>query len=336
MDTIPDEIMTMIGKAVLRGNTIRDQLNLISIGSLVCSYWNEIWQDGYIWQCVVQSFPDSLRLERRYRATVVSWKELCRERLSSVFLEQEILVGDRTSPEAKYLIQVHGTGVLYIGANRNSFDFIPSWRLHQSSEPEYELVVKRSSDMYYMIPFRAALRDATVVDISAFDPFLLILTSRGNVIEMIFKPSWATKWKEHSQMRFLEFSGPVELDRVYAFAHACFALQDGFVWCWSIIDHPFPLEVEEDRRENIKTPPIRLSQLEKLFVYHLESERDYTRMYYVDRDAHLDLRIRSPTDLNPEDVKFIDVSNVDIMYLISTSIFTESEIEAINQRLADQ
>jgi hypothetical protein len=84
-----------------------------------------------------------------------------------------------------------------------------------------------------------------------------------------------------NQPRLVDFGGAL-INRVYAFEHAFFALQTGVsnVWCWSTIEHPFPLEVPENMRI-IRTKPILLDQLKKFRIYYLEATKDHTRMYYI-------------------------------------------------------
>lgn len=349
---IPDEIIANVASQMVVGTNVKEITNEFYYTMLVCKRWYSVFTDGNIWRSISQLFPDYVRLDARYRASSVSWMELCRERLSSIFMEHEILVGDRENPENRTLIQILGNGDTYIG-------FVNDFKDDMSSKAKWNTIfsaafkaknVKYRGLSYLMYAQYYQIKGIgpkifNAIDLSNYDPFVLLLGSEGQVLELIYTTSKEKKWRKPSrELEFIKNDICHKMDRVYAMAFACFALSDGHVWTWSIIDHPMPLMVREENRENILTPPICLDMINGFWVYHLEQSDvlNCTRMYYEmrtivnDRNRH---QFRSPADVLLNDplreIQFIDVSNVDIMYLISKSIFSEDMINEITQKMQE-
>jgi hypothetical protein len=339
MDIIPDEILAKF----VSFNTLAESVSTVYRMSLVSTRWYSVFTDDVIWKSMAKLFPDYVRLCARHKTSTNSWMELCRERLSKVFLEREILVGDRTNPEDRYLIRIMGNGDLYFGRDVTSIvNYI-----------DYISNTHRIGDkVYTMDPVLCGGGDNTIfnaIDLSNYDPFLLILGCDGRVMEFTFAPTrnGLLFYRTHERrLRSLEFKKNnivYAMDRVYALDFACFALQDGYVWTWSMIDHPLPLTVPENKRENITTTPICLDILKDYWIYQIapsENLNQHTRMYYerrslvTHRNRHWfrsidDIKIMDPG----HEIRWIDVPNIDIMYLISKSVFTEDEIDTICQTM---
>jgi hypothetical protein len=279
--------------------------------------WLECFSHNSIWKRVAKTFPDYSRLLCRYRASGLSWKEICRERLSEVFMQQEMMIGDRAAPEARIVFKLAGTGEMYIDA--------------------FVMQNRCISDLPHRLANMQQL--PKVVDISTCDPFVLVLDVIGNVWEFVFPPSWDHKWAEVSTPRNLSITDGV--DRVFAMDFACFALSNGRVWTWSIIDHPMPLMVAEHERENIATPPVQLVGLEPFWIYYIEStDHGLTRMYYETRSfVNADNRdtFRHPNDVRTiypdRTVRYHDIPNEQIMALISQSIWSDDMISQIVEQM---
>lgn len=338
---LPDEVWVLIAQFLVdEKESYKKTIQILYNYMLVNHQSLAIANDWQVWKRVAQLFTDYARLLKRHMAINIEWKAIVQERLSRIILEREILVGDRTSPERRYLVQVHGSGNMFIGG-----DIDPQRRIfiHQFTDlPEWfglqnDAIVKHVDHEFIMMPYHMELvgpdfkRDMLkVVDISTFDPFMLVLTESGEVIEFIFKPSWDTKWDEFTKPRRLEFPNNVQIEKIYAMDYAFMAIQNGYVWVWSVIDNPLG-------GENIRAPPSMITALADMFVYYIEPQALMTRLYYVPRkiiDNDSALKFRSPykDDIVDPDALFVDIENAQVMQIIAMAVFSEEEIAAIAEK----
>jgi len=306
---------------------------------LVNKQFYMISNDWQIWEKVARLFSDYARLKKRHTATDAEWKLIVQERISKVILEREILVGDRTNPEKRYLVTLHGNGNMFIGSN---IDNERARIIHQYTDVfntlQTDALVKHKNNEFIMMHYDMELIGSEfkkdllkVVDISTFDPFMLVLTESGDVIEFIFKPSWDTKWDEFTKPRLLNFPKNVQIEKIYAMDYAFMAIEKGYVWVWSIIDNPLG-------DENIRTPPTLIEALKNMFVYYVELMGLITRIYYVSRDiVNKDnmLKFRSPykEDIVDPDAIYVDIENIQVMQIIAMSVFTEQQIQQIAEKV---
>ena len=355
LETIPEEDLLEIVKFLTKDLIPKAAVKIVINLALVNNYFHMVMLDRQIWKTIASSFNDYVRLEKRYKSINIEWRDIVKERLSGVFIEREIIVGPRDAPERRHLIQVHGNGYMYIGTNipGQDLEIIRYFnRFLDMGVDDYDVMyrlIKYNSIDYIMQPFYFNLdfinnneviqskmnHILNVADISTYDPFLLVLTSDGHVIEFMFKPSNDSKWDDCAKSRLLEFSilncSVDAVEKIYALDYACFALSNGRVWCWSIIDHP------DGTRHNIKTKPIRLDQLEPYYIYFIRRDRPgFTKCFFVDRrninDGNQYL-YRSPTlelDIEPT---WMEIPDEQIMALIGASVFTDDEITAIAERV---
>jgi hypothetical protein len=341
---LPDEVwIAVMDAAISTVESYKDALQILHNCTLVSKAINAIVDDWQIWKRVAQMFSDYARLKKRYHAIDIEWKTIVRERLSNVIVEREILVGDRSAPEKRYLIQVHGSGNMFIGSdvNKQRAEFIH--RFTDITEGFglqlfHDAIVKYGETEFIMMPYHMELvgpeyrRDMLkVVDVSTFDPFMLVLTETGCVIEFIFKPSWDTKWDEFTKPRMLEFPSDVHIEKIYAMDYAFMAIQNGFLWVWSVIDNPIG-------GENIRTPPLRLDVLSSMYVYYIEHHTSITRVYYVMRNSINNedlLKFKSPykDDIVDPNALYVDVENAQVMQIITASVFTEEQIQEIAEKI---
>ena len=305
---------------------------------LISNGFSSLARDWQIWQKVAQKFSDYARLHKRHQATDQEWQQIVLDRLRHVVVEREILVGDRNAPERRYLVQIHGNGIMYMGGNvdRKRAEFIHMFTDLPGVMCYNDPVVKYGDNAFIMIPFHLSVSGKSdimkVVDISTYDPFVLILTETGEVVELVFKPNWDTKWDEFSRPRRVPFPDGVTIEKIYAMDYAFMALEHGYCYCWSVIDNPL------GTRENIRTPPIRLEALSSMYVYYVEPIGELTRLYYVPRsvaDGESVLRFKSPfkDDIVDPTAQFVDIQNTDVMALIAQSVFSEEEIVEIAERI---
>jgi hypothetical protein len=360
MESIPAEILLAIAKFVIRDTYNYEMaIKILHSNALVSTRFNDVFNANEVWQDIALKFNDYTRLYRRRCATNLTWREVIQERLSNVFIEREILVGDRERPERRYLVQVHGNGNLFIGGNINMDRSILIHRFTDlarrfggSGEMSDAIVCRNVSNElspveidYIMMPYNMNLHEK-VVDVSTYDPFMLILTDKGNVVEFIFKPSWDTKWDEFSRPRCIDFTNTVlgskehssfetkkvSVDKIYAMDYAFMAIADGYIYTWSVIDNPLG-------GENIRTPPVRIDALSSIYVYFVEQNGLTTKLYYTPRtlimDDHETYKFKSPfkEDIVDPDALFITIDNQQVMAIIAESVFTEEQIVEIAQRI---
>lgn len=334
MDVITDELLVMIANSYFdMFDDLNTCLRAMYICYLVCLRWTNVFSEESLWKNICKKCPDYVRLLRRHRATSLTWKIICKEHLSNVIVERLILVGDRLAPEQKILLHVRGDGQLFAGMSD----------IYVFQMGEYE--TKYDDVTYDMIPYAVVSEDFKlerfVADLASFDPFVLVLTADGRVIELAFLAAGVEGWNGITRPRQIYFnsgsSDRVIIDKVYAFAHSNFALQDGNVWCWTIVDHPFPLEALPEERGGIKTRPLLLTRLKQFWIYHIEypPASEITRMYYLPRETHSIDELREIRDVvDTEEKLYLDVPNRDLMFLMSSTVFTEDQLEYYAQRMA--
>jgi len=344
---LPDEVWIAIMDVLIStAESHKDTIQILHNCALVNKAFNTLVDDWQIWKRVAQMFSDYARLKKRHHAIDIEWKTIVRERLSNVIIEREILVGDRAEPEKRYLIQVYGSGDMFIGSevNKQNVKII-----HQYTDIEgfglqylHDAIVKYGETEFIMMPYYMELigpeyrKDILkVVDISTFDPFMLVLTENGCVIEFIFKPSWDTKWDAFTKPRMLEFPFNTQIEKIYAMDYAFMAIQNGFLWVWSVIDNPI------GGSENIRSPPVRIDALSSMYVYYIENQSlSATRVYYVMRNSINNedlLKFKSPykDDIVDPNAIYVDIENAQVMQLIASSVFTEEQIQEIAEKIRD-
>lgn len=334
---LPDEVWIGVVQALVDDcESYKITLQLLHNYMLVNQQSYAIANDWQVWRKVAQLFSDYARLRKRHLAVGIDWKTIVQDRLKHIVTEREILVGDRAAPERRYLVQVHGSGNMFIGGD---IDKTRAQLIHQFTdnvwfESMQDALVKYGDNEFIMQPFHLignGQNALKVVDISTFDPFMLVLTETGEVIEFIFKPSWDTKWDEFAKPRRLEFPSKVQIEKIYAMDYAFMAIHDGHIFVWSVIDNPIG-------GENIRTPPTRIDALRDMFVYYVEPLGNTTRLYYAPRKTvNTDslLKFKSPykDDIVDPDAMFVDIENAQVMQIIAASVFTEAQIEEIAEKI---
>lgn len=339
---LPDEaVLNIIQHVIDSGTSAKNCIALLNNITFVNKYFHVVTQDWQIWKRIAARFNDYVRLEKRYKAVDIEWYTIVKERLSGVFIEREVIVGPRDAPERKHLIQVHGNGIMFIGTNisgRDADNIEHFDRMVLQENIQHNLVRYHDTN-YVMIPFHMQLEIVSgdvklldfhhildIADVSTYDPFVLVLTSDGHVIEFMFKPSYDTKWDNCAKPRMLQLEIP--MDKIYAMDYACFAIGDGRVWCWSIIDHP------DGTRYNIKTNPTQLIALEPYYVYFIERSRTgFTKVYYVvrqDINEKNKYLYRSPSiELEQSEHTWFEIPDEQVMAIMIMSVFNDDEMHDI-------
>jgi hypothetical protein len=338
MEAIPEELQLKQFIILIESvHTWEEAIRLLRNIMLVCQTWYRYGCDWQLWKLVATKFHDYVRLLKRHQSIGVEWKTIIKERLSKVFIQQEILVGDRLSPECKYLIEIHGDGTMYLG-NAVLSELIMQLYMISGNDSNYGNLVSYNGTSYMMSPFHLSQTITggmlKIVDISNYDPFMLALTDTGNVIEFIFKPSWDTKWDTFTRPRYVEFPNDAVIDKIYAMDYAFMAIGNGYVFVWTVIDHPMP--TRDNHGENIRTKPICLEILRDFYVYYIEPMHKLTRLYYVIRSSTTDmLRYKSPfkSDIVDPTALYIDIENYQVMAIIAENIFTSDEITYIADKI---
>ena len=336
MQELPIELQLRILSLLIESSHNWEKaIQLLYNGMLINSQSLDLCQDRKLWQMIAIKFNDYARLYKRYKITTADWKVLVRERLSDVIIQRIILVGDRTTPENKYLVRVNGNGTMYIGSviSESQVELIKYF-----SNNDDDLDIYRYEDTYYMMIayYLDVIGQSTckVVDISNYDPFMLVLTETGDCIEFIFKPSWDTKWTSFTKPRLMVFPNNTKVDKIYTMDYAFMAISDGFIWAWTVVDHPIP----GSNTNSIRTKPVLLEKLSAYYCYYVEPKGNITRLYYLDRiniNSESILLYKSPfkDDIVDPKAQFVDVDNYDVMAVITQDIFSEDDVTTINDLL---
>lgn len=351
LDKIPLEIIAIVFVQVLEDQSCFESLHQMYILSLVNKLFQNLSLENTIWKYIATKFVDYARLLRRYNATDRTWRDICKERVSDVFIQHEILVGSRENPEKKILIQVHGIGQMYLGVVIEDQTRIALLK-RNNSELKGNLLTEYNGTTYVLTPCHMCKTTLNehhrtpimyknnvwdTVDLACYDPTVLILTNDGTVIEFICKPSWDTKWDKFTYPHLIEIDTQVE--KIYAMDYCNIALSNGYCYCWSIIEHPLVGHLEyKTPWEIIETKPIRITALDNYYIYFVECKDNFTRFYYKKRTAMTDdvrLSLKSPTLLF-DTTEFFDIEKSQIMQFISSSCFTEDEIEEISNYMFRQ
>jgi len=192
-----------------------DIKTIISFGQTSKSF-NLISEDNYIWKC----FSNKLKHTKSYPIAQsiieMNWKKYYQIYIRSIVKSIEVLIGDRTNPENRILIQLQGNGKCYI-SGRYSRDYIYPVvynSYHYEMVPITEITLplyyelNELNGIYKYIPFtndykkksiifteRRKLEQTKIIDISSFDPFIILLSDNNRVFEFVLTPEWYTDYK---------------------------------------------------------------------------------------------------------------------------------------------
>ena len=357
---LPPEIVYMVLQFAIRGEITSGLLDVdlrsVARLCLVCREWNDLLQTSSLWEWICSAFPDFARLQNRQKAISQHWKLVCRERHFETQIREEVFVGDISCPAEKYLINISGTGSLSIGIlneSRIAVGLGVNYTTHNHTQYETWSVYAMKtfsadfSDFWSMLggvtPNNMTLNilgkffdnckpDLRFIDMSVFSPFVLLLTSDRQVIELMFQPDLVgsgeqARWTSMRTPRFV--FEDVSILRVFSFDWGNAAIDINHdVWVWTALDHPFPEDFEE--RKKIQTNPVRLNALSDFQIVHIEPSFDPSvpgmRMYYSSDPETWDMSVVDETT-------FHIVSTEQIMSLMVEATFPQNVIDRLNNQL---
>jgi len=170
----------------------------------VSIYFNDILTMDFIWKHLCKQFSDFERLRFMHDEQELTWRTIYEKRMTDILHTDELKVGYQDEPENVILFQIKGNGHVlmsteYIGeelddvnsVNFNGYNFKMDKLVN--TLPEVNVLLSMNGEI------------ESFVNISVYSPFLLLLTSNGNVYEFIFEPSYNTVFGENTQhkMRYI-------------------------------------------------------------------------------------------------------------------------------------
>ncbi len=281
---------------------------------LTCEYFLDVMAIDSIWMAMCQEFPDADRLEFMHQEQEISWREIYQRRVTGVVKTKEIRVGDQNDPENTVLFQIYGNGNAYISSSwsgdsslqrrsttrivrhgGNQYIMVPIREVSTAITTLYDQDKQERSildKITGVLPFTRAgrerqerehtiqnIRGGLFVDISAYSPYVLLLSKTGVVFEFMFLPHEIQSYEGMYVPK--EVKLPIEegekVTYIKATAVANYAVTNKQrIFAWTMFDDPVmnckrvavPIEIIQMRGMEIK----KIKQIsEERTIFHKKS-----------------------------------------------------------------
>jgi len=246
MDTLPPQVLTQIfirfNKTNEFGEIIYDVDALVRLMK-VSVYFNDILTMDFIWKHLCKQFSDYERLRFMHDEQELTWRVIYEKRITDILHTEEFKVGYQDEPTNIMLFQIKGNGHVLM-----STDYI----CEAETDPQANEWTYFGGNRFRMnklgnaLPLKDLLLDEdteSFVNMSVYSPFLLLLTSSGNVYEFIFEYSRVFGDNEHNMRRIDIPKMPSEKAiLVKATPIANYAITNkGRIFAWTTIHENDPL-----------------------------------------------------------------------------------------------
>lgn len=208
MDRLPPQLLTEIflrfNKRNEYGELMYDVNALVKLMK-VSVYFNDVLSMDFIWKHLCKQFSDFERLRFMHEEQELTWRVIYEKRMTDILHTEEFRVGYQDEPTNIMLFQIKGNGHV-----RMSTDFITG----ESLDPQANEWTYYCGNSFRMNTLGNALSGfcktkhpddilldedtECFVNMSGYSPFLLLLSSSGNVYEFIFERSRVFGDNDHS------------------------------------------------------------------------------------------------------------------------------------------
>lgn len=228
----------------------------------------------------------------------------------------------------KIPLPVIGTGEWAVRGTFYFTDNVPSEPayLQPMSLDRHHMSISIQNEFYRFVQ-KHHMNPLFVIDVSVFDPFVLILTNRSSVIELMFVQELSEgRWWDFREPRIISINAKIL--RVFAFDFGNIAIDENHnVWVWTALEHPFPDPAILETQKKIRADPLLLDALSKYNIVHCEPGiADHTRMFYTNDDS-------SHGCDNFKTLPYLDVPNVQMIAMIAEQAFTPEILEQLVDRI---
>lgn len=346
MEVIPFNILlNIINNFQQSGNVIRkfvvsDVMNLLATCKILWQYRT----NDNIWFMICSQFNDFARMRATKVARNASWRDIYTQRLNNLLHERFLVIGDPADPEYKVSVYIYGDGRCFINKTKcklTIYDF-QTYFSDSDSDSEYEIMRMTPIKKYKTTHGEHYDGITEIIDAHAANSTILLLCQSGQVLEMMFTPSWVNEYNKFHVPVLVNFP-QVQLGEyiimIRALAVGNFAVSSmGKVFVWTIFDHPITME-------KIHTEPIYLQQLQGVLanIYDIrdgepDGEPDIPGI--PEHHTRIDYREARGRNLMTgeqlyEDM-YIDIANDQIMMLIMESYFSADDVDEIAHTIAAQ
>ena len=278
----------------------------------------EVWNNDLVWLYKSKSERNFQKIKQLKELLHSNWKNAYLMFQYEFIQSLEILIGDRNQPEGRVLIQLLGSGKCYISekfylgvvfsdrleTNNKNIYYIPyngiiykMVRLNEYNSPLYCLEDDIRTITKY-IPYssnrnkwkhikneRLKLNNDRIVEISSYDPYVLLLTEQNKVFEFAVYPESESNVKEGLIPTEVIIPSKDPIFKIKATKIGNFVLtqnsnDDVIIFVWT--------DVNKNRSKVISLDPIL-----EYKIYDLEVFNDITEMYYMKNGKKETLKIRN-------------------------------------------